>query len=188
MNKINIGCGLDVREGWTNLDQHNTYGANCIFDLNILSDTSKELPFSDNSFDYVYCSHVLEDFIEPMNIINELIRICKVGGEIEIKTPFETNNNLTNIYHKTSFTLSKFKSLTRNFGEECYGHNIKLEIKEIGYYADNGANKTFQSIKKGIAWVYNLLPISLVERTFLKYLFCTLNCRVVYKKIREGIQ
>jgi hypothetical protein len=32
--KINIGSGKDVRKGWDNLDAHNKYGANLIFNLN----------------------------------------------------------------------------------------------------------------------------------------------------------
>ncbi len=80
-NKINIGCGLDIKEGWINLDSHNKNGADLIFDLNDLF-KGKRLPFKDNYFDYVYCSHVIEDFWEPMVLIEEFIRICKVGGEL----------------------------------------------------------------------------------------------------------
>ena len=181
MKKINIGCGLDIKEGWINLDSHNTHGANLIFNLDRIINGEK-LPFGDSSFDYVYCSHVIEDFIEPIKLITEFTRICKVGGIIELKTPFETNNNLTNIYHKTLFTLSKFRSLTKGWGGENYGNNYGLKIKELHSYADNGANPIFQTTKKIIAFCYNKLPISLVERTFIKYLFCVLNCRVVFEK------
>lgn len=182
MNKLNIGCGLDIKKGWVNLDSHNKNGADIIFDLNNIP--KERLPFDDESFDYIYCSHVLEDFIEPIVIIDEFIRICKIGGKIEIKTPFETNNNLTNIRHKSLFTLSKLNSLAETWGYNSYGGDYKLKVEELYYYADNGSNKTIQLIKKGIANFYNALPYKLIERTFIKYLFCVLNCKVVYERVK----
>jgi len=181
MKKLNAGCGLDIKpkeEGWINLDQHDKCGADVIHDL-----TEIPLPFPDNHFGYVYCSHVLEDFSEPLETIKEFIRITKPKGLIEIKTPFETNQELTNMNHKTSFTLSKFRSITTSWGNENYGEKPKVRIKELHYYEDSGNNKYFQGFKKLVASFYNLLPISLVERSFIKYLFCVVNCRVVYEKL-----
>ena len=34
----------------------------------------------DNYYDYVLCSHVIEDFANPIPLIDELIRITKVNG------------------------------------------------------------------------------------------------------------
>lgn len=184
--KLNVGSGSDIKskeKGWINLDFHKTFGAEVIFNLENLYKGEK-LPFKDNQFEYVYCSHVLEDFIEPIVIIEELIRICKVGGKIEIRTPFETNNNLTNIRHKSFFTLCKFNGLTKEYAVMNYGKEYPLKVKEIKYYSEGGRNKFSRGIKNLIVFFYNLIPYKIVERTFLKYLFCILNCKVVYKKIK----
>lgn len=183
MKKINIGCGKDIKEGWVNLDSHNKNGADLIFDLNDIY-KGKKLPFDDNTFDYVYCSHVIEDFIEPMVLIKEFIRICKVGGKIELRTPFETNTNTTNMYHKSEFTLLKFMSLAGK--KENYGEEYGIEIEILEYYVFYGYNRLINLAKKIIEFVYNKLPIKLVELTFLKYLFCVLNCRVVYVKTKNS--
>jgi len=181
--KINIGSGKDIRKGWVNLDMHNKHGAEVIFDLNDVY-KGKKIPFKDNTFDYVYCSHVLEDFIDPMVLIEEFIRICKFGGQIELKTPFETNNELTNIYHKTAFTLSKFVSITEEWGTINYGKRYKLKIRDLHYYTHKGSNPLANLLKELIEVFYNAIPYKIVEHSFIKYLFCVINCRVVFEKLR----
>ena len=39
----------------------------------------KPLPFEDKQFDYVTCSHVLEDIRDPLQLCSELIRVAKRG-------------------------------------------------------------------------------------------------------------
>ncbi len=43
--------------------------------------------FKDNSLDYVYSSHCLEDFPETREIINEWIRVLKKGGNLVLLLP-----------------------------------------------------------------------------------------------------
>lgn len=47
------------------------------------------LPIKDKCFDIVYCSHVLEHFesYENENIIKEMFRIVKLGGELRLYVP-----------------------------------------------------------------------------------------------------
>jgi SAM-dependent methyltransferase len=178
MKKLNVGCGLDVRAGWVNLDQFKAYGADVIFDLNKIY-KGKKLPFKNNTFDYVYCSHVLEDFIDPVPIIDELIRVCKINGLIEIRTPFETNVWNTNMYHKKAFTLGMFA----NFSDKSnYNKKRDIKIVELKYYCIKG-KKHINFIKFFVERFYNNLPYQLVEHTFLKYLFPIVNCKVIYQKI-----
>lgn len=50
-------------------------------------DLSKDrLPFSDNSFDFVYCRHMLEDMFDPFPICEEMSRVGK-AGYIETPSP-----------------------------------------------------------------------------------------------------
>jgi len=183
MKKINIGCGMDIKpksEGWINLDMHDKHGADVLFDLNRLFNGEK-LPFPDNHFDYVYCSHVVEDFWEPMVIIKELIRICKIGGKIEIRTPTEANLHLTNPYHKIPFTLFKFSAIANKL--QNYGERYPLKIEKLCYYNDKNRGKIYNLFLYVNEFFYNLLPYQLVERTFIKYLLSFVDCKVIYKKI-----
>ena len=51
----------------------------------------EELPFPDKSFDFVYCSHVLEHVNDPIQSCDELIRVGKRGY---IETPSYTTDIL----------------------------------------------------------------------------------------------
>ena len=53
--KLNLGCGNDIRDGWINLDSAKLPGVNIVHDLEDLP-----LPFGDENFDYVLCQDVLE--------------------------------------------------------------------------------------------------------------------------------
>jgi hypothetical protein len=46
--------------------------------------SKKRLPFKDNQFDFVICSHVLEDIRDPIWLCAEMVRIAKAGY---IETP-----------------------------------------------------------------------------------------------------
>ncbi len=133
MKKLNVGSGQDVRpseEGWINLDTHNKLGAQCIFNLDDIY-KGKKIPFEDNTFDVVYCSHVLEDFIKPLPIINELVRVCKTGGIIEIKVPYMTCV-WDGIYHQRPYSISQFFMYTAT-GD--YNENERpVRVKKINFY------------------------------------------------------
>lgn len=181
--RINIGCGKDIKKGWINLDQHKKYGADVIFDLNDIF-IGKKLPFEKNSFDYVYCSHVLEDFVNPLPILFEFVRICKIGGLIEIRTPFETNT-FNSLNHQRANTIIGFKSLP-TYGLD-YGIKLNVKIENSSYYGDCKITGFASKIKlqyfKFAANFYNFLGPSIVEQTFIKYLFPVVNIKVIYKKI-----
>lgn len=82
---LNIGCGNHVAESneWINVD----FASN---NPNVIShNLLNGIPFSENQFDLVYHSHVLEHFtkIDGMNLINECYRVLKQGGIIRIAIP-----------------------------------------------------------------------------------------------------
>ncbi len=41
--------------------------------------TNTRFPFKDKEFDFCYCSHTLEDVIDPRNALNEMSRVAKRG-------------------------------------------------------------------------------------------------------------
>lgn len=80
---LNVGCGSHFHNDWTNLD--------LISDdpRVICHDLSTGLPFSDNCFDAVYHSHVLEH-LKPndgVKLLQECLRVLKPGGIARVVVP-----------------------------------------------------------------------------------------------------
>jgi len=83
MDMLNLGCGNIYHTDWVNIDINSS-----IKDV-IKYDIKKKLPFGDNCFDVVYCSHTLEHF-EPGTgemIIKEMHRVLKKGGIVRLLVP-----------------------------------------------------------------------------------------------------
>jgi SAM-dependent methyltransferase len=59
------------------------FGGNQVLDLN-----RYPWPFSDNTFDYILCSHVLEHLANFNAVVNELHRILVPNGTLDVRVPF----------------------------------------------------------------------------------------------------
>ena len=83
MECLNLGCGNRYIENWTNIDYSST-------SKNVIScDLKRGIPFDENTFDFVYNSHVLEHFSkeEAPEFIFECWRVLKPGGIVRIVVP-----------------------------------------------------------------------------------------------------
>lgn len=106
MNKLNLGCGYDYREGWVNADLNGQAKIDVSVDLNKLP-----LPFADNSFDYVFSAHTIEHVEEDMALplMIELWRVLKPNGILELRMPhFSHYSALTGFAHKRAFSINSF--------------------------------------------------------------------------------
>jgi len=81
--KLNLGCGKDLREGFVNADMFKSEGVDKVMDIN-----SFPWPLKDNQFEYVLCSRIIEYSFDIGKVMNELHRITKDGGIIEIISPY----------------------------------------------------------------------------------------------------
>lgn len=71
-------------------------------------DLTIELPFDDNSVDFVYCSEVVEHILEPEKLLEEISRILQPNGVFVLTTPNEPN-----IFQK-AFWFSSARSRLKN--------------------------------------------------------------------------
>ncbi len=53
----------------------------------VLVSRAEDLPFTDNVFDNVVCSEVIEHVSDPYAVIQELSRVTKIGGKVILTTP-----------------------------------------------------------------------------------------------------
>ena len=105
--KLNVGCGSEILEGWTNSDLS---GGDVKFNM------LDNWPFKDDSFDTIYASHTLEHFSgeELFDVMYEAGRVLSDGGHLLGVTPHGfTTLQLATPLHKqiwTEHTPGEFSS------------------------------------------------------------------------------
>ena len=83
-NRLNLGCGNNYLDGYTNADISPEVKPDVVCDI------TECIPFRDNIFDEVLCENVLTQILYPetfMQVMNDLWRITKPTGEILIRVP-----------------------------------------------------------------------------------------------------
>ncbi|PLW95191.1 MAG: hypothetical protein C0592_00590 [Marinilabiliales bacterium] len=176
--KLNLGCGTDIKEGWVNLDVSPLEGVDVVHDVNTLP-----LPFEDELFDYILCQDILEH-IEYIPVLKELHRIMKKGGIIEIRVPhFTSRINYIDPTHKKRFSIETFDFFTSKApnGRDYYFdfHFEKVIYKQIWFYKKglffgNYLFEPFINAGNRMRMYY--------EASFLSRLFPCANIRVKLQK------
>jgi len=134
-----------------------------------------ELPFDDQSFEYVTCLEGLEHIENPQQAMREFARVLKPGGHLIVSVP-----NILNIEERLKWLLygytSHFKPISRPAIERLraeYDDRVEIaaHVNPIGYselryvLEKNGFEivKMFRDKPKGKAWLY--WPLVLVIRS-----------------------
>ncbi len=106
--RLNLGCGIDKKEGYINVDSSKTVKPDKVWNLE-----KTPLPFKSNSVDEILAYHVLEHVNNFIKLMHDFNRICKDGAVIKIKTPFYSSwgqfNDPTHVRFFTPFTFNYFK-------------------------------------------------------------------------------
>ena len=125
-SKRHATTGFDISKNALLLSRKNCH---CPIRGNLL-----EMPFKDESFDFVYNSGVIEHFKEPFNIqgISEMCRITKKGGHILIIVP----NSLCVWYRIYKFILSSFDRFEFGYEEDYSIWRLRNSIKSTNYQFD----------------------------------------------------
>jgi ubiquinone/menaquinone biosynthesis C-methylase UbiE len=98
--KLNLGCGKDIRKGWENYDIAPKDKTVKHIDLNNL-----QLPFKNNSIDYILMVHVFEHLdVNRQDFMQDIHRILKPGGIVEINVP----RNHTRVQHTIGYFPSTY--------------------------------------------------------------------------------
>lgn len=83
--KINLGCGPNYLEGWTNTDLRNDAG----FRVDQDWDFKNQIPLPDSSVDFILAWHILEHagLHERDGMVRDWYRVLKIGGKLAIAVP-----------------------------------------------------------------------------------------------------
>lgn len=78
---LDIGCAdRPIKKGVLTLDHNPDYNPDILADM-------KDIPVSDNTFDFLIASHILEHNDNTIDTLKEWLRILKVDGKIGIMVP-----------------------------------------------------------------------------------------------------
>ena len=95
-----------------------------------------DLPFEDNSFDVVFCNHVLEHIEDDKKAMNELYRVLKKGGFGIFQIPQDLNREET--YEDFSIVSPEERAL--HFGQydhvRVYGKDYFNRLRNVGFTVD----------------------------------------------------
>ncbi len=102
--KLNLGCGRDIRQGYVNIDSVALPGVDMV--LNV---AAAPLPFADGSCDEVLCQDVLEH-IDYLPLLKEIHRVLAPGGRLVVRVPHYTSrNNAVDPTHCKTFSIDTFE-------------------------------------------------------------------------------
>lgn len=162
MKKLNMWCWKDIKEWYVNRDIVNLPWIDKVFDFEIFP-----YPFEDNSFDEIYCSHILEHMSDLEKVMKELYRIWKNGCKIKVRWPYFASPNARWDYtHKRVFNTNTFSY----FSENCYYNNVNLNT--LDYRLHFFSNKKYlKSDLKNLLFDFFINLIPKVYERFFAYRF-----------------
>ncbi|MGO1752671.1 MAG: methyltransferase domain-containing protein, partial [Psychroflexus sp.] len=102
-----------------------------------------DLPFDENSYDFILCNHVLEHIPDDTKAMQELYRVLKPGGIAILQIPIDSSREVT--FEDNSITDKDER--TRIFGQydhvRVYGIDYYKKLEKLGFtvkqiaYAEN---------------------------------------------------
>ena len=162
--KLNLGCGLDIKRGYVNLDSQK------LENVNVVANIDKKLPFKDNTFDEILAFNILEHCKDVVATMKEIYRISKDEAIIKIIVPhFTSSGSWGDLTHQRTFSYNSFNYFDKTnlrrykrgkfFGYE-YGSSFKIIKKKI----------IFRKAYLFLSRIFNTFP-NFYQDTALAYLF-----------------
>jgi len=166
---LDIGCGsgekkcvIPAKTHYTGVDHISTTHDKSTVDIFC---TAYELPFPKDSYDFIFCTGVLEHLEEPEQALKEAYRVLEPGGYALYTIPLfwhlheeprdfyrYTKFGIKYLFEKTGFEIVELKALSGfwvTFGTE------------FNYYIDNLARGPLHFLVKPVIAVNNLIFFAL---------------------------
>ena len=106
-NKLNFGCGKDIKSGYYNCDIEQAKGIDKCFNFNKFP-----YPYPDNFFDYIYSDNVIEHLDNIPRVFHELHRISKNNAQLRIIVPhyhsYGAYNDVTHTHYFSHLSFEPF--------------------------------------------------------------------------------
>ncbi len=166
MNKLNLGCGRNIKKEWVNLDIVKKKGVDIVWDLDKIP-----YPFEDNEFDEILAEMVLEHTMKPEEALRELWRISKKNARITLIVPHFSNwQAWGDITHRRAFNSTSLFAFSNkashrsstsllNQNKERFDINTKIKfgriLKSLGFeYFFNLNNYSRSFYERNLAYIF----------------------------------
>lgn len=124
---LEMGGGVKPRgDGWTNMDM--VAGADIVHDLDQMP-----WPLADDSVEQFYSSHCLEHLKDPLAVLNEVVRIGKLGCPVEIRVPHPNSDLAMVAGHLHVFSPIAALNMENHFPGEFWHRPKRLKLVNIEY-------------------------------------------------------
>ena len=95
------------------------------------------LPFNDNSYDYILCNHVLEHIYDDEKAMKEIFRVLNKNGIAILQVPIDIESNLT----QDGRDIDDKEVRSKLFGQydhlRMYGLDYFKKLKKVGFNVKN---------------------------------------------------
>jgi SAM-dependent methyltransferase len=178
VERLNLGCGHDIRPGWLNLDVAPLPGVDVVHDLQ-----QPPLPFADDRFELILCQDVLEH-VDLVPTLRDLHRVLAPGGRLELRSPHFTSQAFhADPTHRRCFSVETFDFFIRGapLGRDYYFdfHFSAIDRRRITFHRRRSEpwNWLIEPLVNASAWLQ-----SYYEATGFSRLFPALNVEVTLVK------
>jgi len=95
----------------------------------------QQLPFEDETFDIVFCSHVLAMVEDDEKALQEIFRVLRKGGKAFIQERYDVEG--PTVEDKTKATdADRKKVYGKTYLRRLYGHDLEQRIAAVGFEVD----------------------------------------------------
>lgn len=167
-DRLNLGCGTDIRPGFVNLDSAPLPGVDVVHDLNELP-----LPLDDASFVEVVCQDVLEHLPDYPALLGEVHRVLRPGGRVVVRSPHFTSRGVwLDPTHRTSFSIDTLRFFVAgdSYSERSYYFPFKFSRVE--------STRIVFHRYRGMPWNYLVEPLVNRSRAIQAYYEGTALARI----------
>ena len=167
---LDLGCGSAKTPGAVGIDVSPDTDADIVHDLDQFP-----YPLEDAGFDHVLMQDVLEHLNNPIRVMEELHRVLRPGGRLQLRTPhFSSALAYSDPTHKHYFSVLAIRCLA----EPCFPHYTAVRFKVVYVTIDFWLPFRLS----GIAALANRFPDE-YERYFA-FRFPAMNVRAEFRALK----
>jgi len=155
---LELGAGRDRSvPGAVTVDRVAATGPDVVHDLDVTP-----WPFADSGFDFVRCKDVIEHVADVVKTLEEIHRVCRHGGQVEVVTPhYSCANSWTDPTHKHHLGYFSFDYFTGGNQWDFYTDAryvlVERHLRFYGHYKNRHwewiANRWPRFYEEHLAWI-----------------------------------